>query len=81
MSRGPASSIVVRRSSPYFFASSLDLFRDELLHLRVAAEQRLQVLALDLELLQLVLDLDAFEARELPQPDLEDVLGLHRRSA
>ena len=53
-----------------------DLFRDELFHLGVAAEQRLQLLALDLELFQLGLDLDAFQARELAQPDLEDVLGL-----
>ena len=54
-----------------------DLLGDELLHLGVAAEQALQLLALALQLLQLGLDLDAFEARELPQPDLQDVLGLH----
>ena len=37
---------------------------------------RFKLLALGLERLQLVLDLDAFEPRELAQADLEDVLGL-----
>src|SRR6185436_156490 len=54
-----------------------DLAGNELLHRLLGAEQTLQALALILQLLQLGLDLDALEPRELSQPDLEDVLGLH----
>jgi hypothetical protein len=73
---GATASISVRRPSPYCLASSLDLLEEELGHLLALGEQFLQGAAFLLQLGQLLLDLDAFEARQLAQADLEDVLGL-----
>src|SRR5262249_2851557 len=61
---------------PVLLGVGADLLRDELLHLRPAAEQAFQLPALALQLLQLGFDLDAFEPRELAQPDFQDVFRL-----
>ena len=44
---------------------------------RLAAEELLQLRDLGLERVALGLELDARELRQAPQPQLEDVLGLH----
>ena len=54
----------------------LDLRDDEVRQRLRVGQDVLQPLALGLERLQLALDLDAFEPRQLAQADLEDVLGL-----
>ena len=67
--------ISVRRSSPYFFASSASSLDDELLQLLLVAEQALQLLALGLQRLALVVQLDAVELGELAEAQVDDVLA------
>ena len=58
-----------------------DLLQDQLRHRRAAVEQVLQAGVLVLEFRKLLLDLEALEAGELAQADLEDVLSLRLRQS
>ena len=53
-----------------------DLGGDELLQLRLALQQRLELLTLGRERLLLLADLHLLELREVAQPRVEDLLGL-----
>ena len=54
----------------------LDFLDDQLLHRRIIGEQVFEFLLFVPQFLQFLLDLDAFEPRQLAQADFQDVLGL-----
>ncbi len=61
---------------PIGFRIGADLGGDELAQPRLALEERLELLALGGESLLLLADLQLLELRQVPQPRVEDLLGL-----
>ncbi len=70
------SMILVRRSSPYFCASSAISLPTSLRSFALLFEDRIELVAFRLQLLLLLADLHLFELGEVAQLGLEDELGL-----
>ena len=71
-----ASSILVRRLSPKVLTSVLDLVDHQIFQSPCEPENLLQRLLLLALFVELLLDFDVLELGQLPQPHLENVLGL-----